>query len=65
MYLYQIFSEANDEKKLNYILISLAILLMFAGELSISHGKNLLANQTVQASSRLRRAYIPKRFQGT
>ena len=52
------------EKKLNNILISLALLLVFAGEVSFSHGKNPIESQTVQASS-LKRAYIPKRFRGT
>ena len=47
-------------KNLNYILISLALLLVFAGGLSFLHGEN----STVQASS-LKRTYIPKRFRGT
>ncbi|HJG16283.1 MAG TPA: hypothetical protein K8V06_09150 [Ligilactobacillus salivarius] len=51
-------------KNLNYILISLALLLVFAGGLSSFHGKNQIESQTVQASS-LKRAYIPKRFRGT
>lgn len=52
------------KNNLNYILVSLALLLVFAGRLSLSHGKNLIQVQTVQASS-LKRAYIPKRFRGT
>ena len=50
-------------KNLNYILVSLALLLVFAGRLSLSHSKNPIQVQTVQASS-LKRAYIPKRFRG-
>lgn len=53
------------KNNLNYILISLALLLVFAGEISFSHDKNPIESKTVQASSRLRRVYIPKRFQGT
>lgn len=51
-------------KNLSYILISLVILLVFVGGLSVSHDKNPLESQIVQASS-LKRAYIPKRFRGT
>ena len=51
-------------KNLNYILISLALLLVFVGGMLFSHDKNPIERQTVQASS-LKRAYIPKRFRGT
>lgn len=51
-------------KNLNYILISLALLLVFVGGMLFSHDKNPIESQTVQASS-LKRAYIPKRFRGT
>ena len=51
-------------KSLNYILISLALLLVFVGGMLFSHDKNPIESQTVQASS-LKRAYIPERFQGT
>ena len=51
-------------KNLNYILISLALLLVFVGGMLFSHDKNPIESQTVQASS-LKRAYIPERFQGT
>ena len=51
-------------KNLNPILISLAILLVFVGELSFFDGKISSESQIVQASS-LKRAYIPKRFRGT
>lgn len=51
-------------KNLSYILISLVILLVFVGGLSVSHDKNPLESQIVQANS-LKRAYIPKRFRGT
>lgn len=53
------------KKNLSKIFISLALLLVFLGGVSFSHGKNSIENQTVQASSRLKRAYIPKRFRGT
>ena len=52
------------KNNLNYILISLALLLVFVGGMLFSHDKNPIESQTVQASS-LKRAYIPKRFRGT
>ena len=51
-------------KNLNCILVTLVLLLVFAGGVSFSHDKNPIESQTVQASS-LKRAYIPKRFRGT
>lgn len=38
-------------KNLNYILISLALLLVFVGGMLFSHDKNSIESQTVQASS--------------
>ena len=40
------------KKNLNYILISLALLLVFVGGMLFSHDKNPIESQTVQASSR-------------
>ena len=52
------------KKNLKYILVGLALLLVFVGGMLFSHDKNPIESQTVQASS-LKRAYIPKRFRGT
>lgn len=53
------------KNKSNCIFISLILLLTFAVGLSFAKVKNSTASQTVQASSRLKRTYIPKRFRGT
>ncbi len=53
------------KNKSNCIFISLILLLTFAVGLSFAKVKNSTASQTVQASSRLKREYIPKRFRGT
>ena len=53
------------KNKSNCIFISLILLLTVIVGLSFINDKNSTINQTVQASSRLKRAYIPKRFRGT
>lgn len=53
------------DNKFNRIFVSLILLLVFVAELSFSSSNKSLVSQNVQASSRLRRAYIPERFRGT
>ncbi|WP_165709726.1 hypothetical protein [Lactobacillus helveticus] len=44
------------KKNINYILVDLALLLVFADRPSFFNGKNSLNSQTVQASSRLKKS---------
>lgn len=53
------------KNKFNCIFISLILLLTFTVGLSFTNDKNSLVSETAQASTRLKKVYIPKRFRGT